>query len=65
MVPVSILVLYLLQLKNLMMYEELICPVLGKPHSDVDENPIIRSGIAIIGLAKGPKPQTARIIQII
>lgn len=39
------------------MYEELICPVLGKLHSDVDENPIIRSGIAIIGLAKGPKPQ--------
>lgn len=53
MVPVCILVLYLLQLQNLMMYEELICPVLGKPHSDVDENPIIRSGIAIIGLAQG------------
>lgn len=48
-----------------MMYKDLICPVLGKPHSDVDANPIIRSGIAIIGLAKGPKPQIARIIQII
>lgn len=47
------------------MYEELICPVLGQSHSDVDENPIIRSGIAIIGLAKGRKPQTARIVQII
>lgn len=65
MVAVGKLAFYLLHLQNRIMYwvySRLICPILTKSRSDVDENPIIRGRIAIIGLAKGPKPQTARIL---